>query len=146
MTLSGLQEHLGLFDRSRFDPPLFGACDDHDGVKDLRLFSHSAVSHCAPLVESASHCKCPLLQSLLGVKRTCRFALHMSAFDPKRTSASFSMSYAANLHLASLKVVNFEQTRMPDGLRLTNSGCFSFPQRRAPKDSSRPPLVGVCLV
>ena len=39
MTLSGLQEHLGLFDRSRFDPPLFGACDDHDGVKDLRLFS-----------------------------------------------------------------------------------------------------------
>ena len=23
--------------------------------------------------------------SLLGVKRTCRFALHMSAFDPKRT-------------------------------------------------------------
>jgi len=25
--------------------------------------------------------------SLLGVKRTCRFALHMSAYDPKRTSA-----------------------------------------------------------
>src|SRR5262245_63086409 len=25
---------------------------------------------------------CPLL----GVKRTCRFALHMSGFDPKRTS------------------------------------------------------------
>ena len=30
------------------------------------------------------HCKCPLS----GAKRTCRFALHMSAFDPKRTSAS----------------------------------------------------------
>ena len=29
---------------------------------------------------------CPLLRSLLGVKRTCRFALHMSAYDPKRTS------------------------------------------------------------
>src|SRR5262245_10881404 len=29
--------------------------------------------------------RCLLLQSLLGVKRTCRFALHMSAFDPKRT-------------------------------------------------------------
>ena len=26
------------------------------------------------------------LMSLLGVKRTCRVALHMSAFDPKRTS------------------------------------------------------------
>jgi hypothetical protein len=30
-------------------------------------------------------CGNPLLRSLLGVKRTCRFALHMSAFDPKRT-------------------------------------------------------------
>src|SRR5512139_959384 len=28
---------------------------------------------------------CPLLRSLLGVKRTCLFALHMSAYDPKRT-------------------------------------------------------------
>jgi len=27
----------------------------------------------------------PLLGSLLGVKRTCRCAAHMSAFDPKRT-------------------------------------------------------------
>ena len=32
-------------------------------------------------------CENPLLRSLLGVKRTCRFALQMSAFDPKRTSA-----------------------------------------------------------
>ena len=31
-------------------------------------------------------CGCPLLRSLLGVKRTCRFALQMSAYDPKRTS------------------------------------------------------------
>jgi hypothetical protein len=38
--------------------------------------------------------------SLSGVKRTCRFAAQMSAFDPKRTLAG------------SLKVVNFEQTRM----------------------------------
>ena len=29
---------------------------------------------------------CLLSRSLLGVKRTCRFALHMSAYDPKRTS------------------------------------------------------------
>ena len=29
----------------------------------------------------------PLSRSLLGVKRTCRFALQMSAFDPKRTLA-----------------------------------------------------------
>jgi hypothetical protein len=29
--------------------------------------------------------RCPLLRSLLGVKRTWVAALHMSAFDPKRT-------------------------------------------------------------
>src|SRR5262245_18684457 len=27
-------------------------------------------------------CGNPLLRSLLGAKRTCRFALHMSAYDP----------------------------------------------------------------
>jgi hypothetical protein len=32
-------------------------------------------------------CGCPLLRSLLGVKRTCLFAMYMSAYDPKRTSA-----------------------------------------------------------
>ena len=31
-------------------------------------------------------CGNSLLRSLLGAKRTCLFALHMSAFDPKRTS------------------------------------------------------------
>ena len=30
-------------------------------------------------------CGSPLSRSLLGVKQTCLFALHMSAFDPKRT-------------------------------------------------------------
>jgi hypothetical protein len=29
--------------------------------------------------------RCLLSRSLLGVKRTWRFALHMSAYDPKRT-------------------------------------------------------------
>src|SRR5262249_17433500 len=29
--------------------------------------------------------RCPLWRSLSGVKRTCRVAPHMSAFDPKRT-------------------------------------------------------------
>src|SRR5262249_29690262 len=34
------------------------------------------------------HCTCPLS----GVKRTCLFALHLSAFDPKRTLTSSSAS------------------------------------------------------
>jgi putative ABC transport system substrate-binding protein len=33
---------------------------------------------------------CPLLRSLLGVKRTCPFAMRMSAFDPKRTFSLFA--------------------------------------------------------
>jgi hypothetical protein len=34
--------------------------------------------------------------SLLGVKRTCPFALHMSAFDPKRTSSLFNPNFPEN--------------------------------------------------
>jgi hypothetical protein len=36
----------------------------------------------------------PLLWSLLGLKRTCRFAPHMSAYDPKRTSVDASSMFA----------------------------------------------------
>src|SRR5262245_34066843 len=35
-------------------------------------------------------CGNSLLRSLLGAKRTCHFALHMSAYDPKRTLARLS--------------------------------------------------------
>src|SRR5262245_26757998 len=35
-------------------------------------------------------CGNPLSRSLLGAKRTCHFALHMSANDPKRTFQLFS--------------------------------------------------------
>src|SRR5215470_4044688 len=37
-------------------------------------------------------CGSPLSRSLLGVKRTCRFALHMSAYDLKRTLLAFCLS------------------------------------------------------
>ena len=42
------------------------------------------------------HCTCPLL----GVKRTWRFALQMSAYDPKRTSTNSTSepSYVLNLN------------------------------------------------
>ena len=39
----------------------------------------------------------PLSRSLLGAKRTCRFALHMSASDPKRTHARPKSRTAASL-------------------------------------------------
>ena len=39
--------------------------------------------------------RCPLFRPLLGAKRTCLFALHMSAFDPKRTWAPSSLPVLA---------------------------------------------------
>jgi hypothetical protein len=41
-------------------------------------------------------CGNPLLRSLLGVKRTCLFALQMSAYDPRRTSQTFSFLTVLN--------------------------------------------------
>jgi len=40
------------------------------------------------VTRTSERAECPLLRSLLGVKRTWLFALHMSANDPKRTSAA----------------------------------------------------------
>jgi hypothetical protein len=50
---------------------------------------HNSCGECPLLALSGHwlvHCTCPLS----GVKRTCLFALQMSANDPKRTSAVFS--------------------------------------------------------
>src|SRR5262245_39705726 len=50
---------------------------------------------------------CPLLRSLLGVKRTCPFAPHMSAYDPKRTSGlSAEWAIGCDLFPIRLPVVN----------------------------------------
>jgi hypothetical protein len=43
------------------------------------------------------YCGNPLLQSLLGAKRTWAVAPHMSAFDPKRTSSRFELSEGSSL-------------------------------------------------
>jgi hypothetical protein len=44
-------------------------------------------------------CGNPLSRSLLGVKRTCPFALQMSAYDPKRTSAVLRPDPFQSAHL-----------------------------------------------
>src|SRR5215510_14705864 len=53
------------------------------------LFNANAARQC-PLagVMRMTGCVCPLSRSLLGAKRTSLFAMHLSAFDPKRTSPS----------------------------------------------------------
>ena len=56
--------------------------------------------------------RCPM--SAIGGKADMTIALHMSAFDPKRTSTS------------SLKVVHFEQTRRPDRLTRTSPSALQM--------------------
>jgi hypothetical protein len=46
----------------------------------------SVAAQC-PLLAFSGHSRATDQCPLLGVKLTCRFALQMSAFDPKRTSA-----------------------------------------------------------
>ena len=64
------------------------------GVLGLVVFATAPSLSSAPRVlrflvgpERPAPLECPLFRVLLGVKRTCRFALHMSAFDPKRIRA-----------------------------------------------------------
>src|SRR6516165_665578 len=59
-------------------------------------------------------CESPLSRSLLGVKRTCLSALHMSAFDPKRTSAVQNPCIAADDHLVCYRLIR--QTRLARSL------------------------------
>src|SRR5262245_18278895 len=69
-------EEVPLFNANARDAPAFGRgfCLFSQRQDDLRLAQsgHSMMSH---------------LMSLSGVKQTWALALHMSAFDPKRTSA-----------------------------------------------------------
>src|SRR6478672_4309260 len=51
----------------------------------------------------------PVSRSLLGAKRTCSFALHMSAYDPKRTFASGSYAFP----LGAQSVPIHQLTRTP---------------------------------
>jgi hypothetical protein len=44
-------------------------------------------------------CGNSLLRSLLGVKRTCVFAAHMSAFDPKQTSHRYGDFAERDVHV-----------------------------------------------
>src|SRR5262245_63390933 len=67
----------------------------------------------SPLLAQSRH---PCLRRtcpLSGVKRTCRFALHISAFDPKRTF----WSEALTCHLSH----TFKLSRPPRGAILTDA-------------------------
>src|SRR5262245_37011531 len=70
-------------------------------------------------------CACLLLRSLLGVKRTWRFAAHMSAYDPKRTSD-------ANPTSALLRIRNFPNCASAAGFCAIAQGRASAAYRLRP--------------
>ena len=73
---------------------------------------------------------------LSGVKWTWRLQAFMSAFDPSGHGPVFPCAVGKLAPSEFEKLVNFEQTRMPDGLSL-GIGRFSSPsERRAPKPTA----------
>jgi hypothetical protein len=62
-----------------------------------RLADHGLASSECPLLAQSGHAELHRTCPLLGAKRTWRFALHMSAFDPKRTLPSSSSSFRAGI-------------------------------------------------
>ena len=61
-----------------------------------------------PLLALSGHTELHRTCPLLGVKRTCRFALQMSAYDPKRTSPSLLTPFfnVASLWHVGLRVIS----------------------------------------
>src|SRR5215510_12048591 len=62
------------------------------------------------LADSVGAPKCPLL----GEKRTCRFALHMSAFDPKRTLAAEEVTLVFDLRSVRRQVLRYSPNRQSE--------------------------------
>ena len=78
-------------------------------------------------------CGNPLSRSLLGAKRTCPFALHMSANDPKRTCLTRAITMVTVPLWSS-----FSRSRRPSSssFRSRPSSSASWPCRRAPRIAS----------
>ena len=74
------------------------------------------------------HCTCPLL----GVKRTSRFALQMSAYDPKRTLAPFQYDLIVTLAARyKLPAIYYERFFVADGGLISYGADFLDQFRRA---------------
>jgi hypothetical protein len=60
-------------------------------------------------------CGNPLSRSLLGAKRTCPFALHMSANDPKQTFApsDIQQMLIRSPHLRASSLLSWRDERLP---------------------------------
>ena len=54
-------------------------------VEDYNVPSEDREAHQCPLLAHSGHSQLHRTCPLLGVKQTSLFALHMSAYDPKRT-------------------------------------------------------------
>jgi hypothetical protein len=66
------------------------------------------------------------LRSLMGAKRTCRFALHMSAYDPKRTSINTGLILKVRAPPAAGRDVNKAESNSDWGKPCSRAPCQSL--------------------
>src|SRR5262245_3494428 len=97
-----------------------------------------------------SVCGCPLSRSLLGAKRTCLFALHMSAFDPKRTwpgsmlgPLSLCRAFAADSRGKWL--IEYIATRGAELLLMLNKALFYAARVRDSVPAKPPSIWRACI-
>ena len=83
--------------------------------------------------------------TLLGVEQTFHGLVTMSAFDPKRTSGSFSMRCCCKLASSEFEKWSIlNRLGCQIGSDFQSWALFIPLERRVPEDPSRRPLVGVC--
>jgi hypothetical protein len=87
-------------------------------------------------------CGNPLSRSLLGVKQTCRFALQMSAYDPKRTFQS--MPLITDAMRGAKKPPSRFQRSIASGCSLSNGVAVAYTGAAKPPNNSVPGLSSTC--
>src|SRR5262245_48107108 len=89
-------------------------------------------------------CRCPLSRSLSGLKRTWVGALHMSAFDPKRTSVAPSSVLVLTVTMSRSEPLG-EDMRRGGFIGLFGAEAVAWPLVASAQQSERMRRIGVLI-